>query len=255
MKEVRFFYTPDPQTGALPTEEAQHAVRVLRLQMGDEINLMDGCGTFYRAIITEATNHHCRYRIEAREAQQPEWAATIHLAVAPTKNMDRMEWLAEKATEIGMDRLSLLDCRFSERRVVKTDRLDKILVAAMKQSHKAWKPQLEEMQPFQRFITRKDLPTQRFIAHCYEPSGEPEGTVTAMSLGPKPFLLDVLQPRTPALVLVGPEGDFSIDEVRAAEAAGFQSVSLGTSRLRTETAALVAVHLMRLRGRLQIKNH
>ena len=269
MKEVRFFYTPDPQTGALPTEEAQHAVRVLRLQMGDEINLMDGCGTFYRAIITEATNHHCRYRIEEREAQQPEWAATIHLAVAPTKNMDRMEWLAEKATEIGMDRLSLLDCRFSERRVVKTDRLDKILVAAMKQSHKAWKPQLEEMQPFQRFITRNDLPSQRFIAHCYQPEDiavtAPSGSVTAPSgsvtvpsgsvtvpsgspEGPKPFLLDVLQPRTPALVLVGPEGDFSIDEVRAAEAAGFQSVSLGTSRLRTETAALVAVHLMRLKN-------
>jgi len=247
MKEVRFFYTPDPQTGALPTEEAQHAVRVLRLQMGDEINLMDGCGTFYRAIITEASNHHCRYRIEEREVQQPEWAASIHLAVAPTKNMDRMEWLAEKATEVGLDRLSLLDCRFSERRVVKTDRLDKILVAAMKQSHKAWKPQLEEMQPFQRFIARNDLPSQRFIAHCYQP----EDIAVDSPEDPKPFLLDVLQPRTSALVLVGPEGDFSIDEVRAAEAAGFQSVSLGTSRLRTETAALVAVHLMRLANRKQ----
>ena len=235
MKEVRFFYTPDPQTGGLPTEEAQHAVRVLRLQMGDEIYLMDGCGTFYRAIITEASNHRCRYRIEESLPQQPEWAATIHLAVAPTKNMDRMEWLAEKATEVGFDRLSLLDCRFSERRVVKTDRLDKILVAAMKQSHKAWKPQLDELQPFNKFIQRPDLPAQRFIAHCYE--------------GEKPFLLDLLQSQTPALVLIGPEGDFSIDEVHAAEAAGFRSVSLGTSRLRTETAALVAVHLMRLSNR------
>ncbi len=239
MKEVRFFYTPEPEAGQLPTDEAQHALRVLRLQMGDEIHLMDGTGGFYRAVITEATGHHCRYRIEAREPQQPEWTGMIHLAVAPTKNMDRMEWLAEKATEVGLDRLSLLDCRFSERRVVKTERLDKILVAAMKQSHKAWKPLLDEMTPFQRFIQRADLPAQRFIAHCY----------TDLNQEPAPFLLDILQPQTPALVLIGPEGDFSIDEVRAAEAAGFRSVSLGTSRLRTETAALVAVHLMRLANR------
>lgn len=239
MKEVRFFYTPEPEAGQLPAEEAQHALRVLRLQMGDEIHLMDGTGGFYRAVITEATGHHCRYRIEAREPQQPEWTGMIHLAVAPTKNMDRMEWLAEKATEVGLDRLSLLDCRFSERRVVKTERLDKILVAAMKQSHKAWKPLLDEMTPFQRFIQRADLPAQRFIAHCY----------TDLNQEPAPFLLDILQPQTSALVLIGPEGDFSIDEVRAAEAAGFRSVSLGTSRLRTETAALVAVHLMRLANR------
>ena len=239
MKEVRFFYTPEPEAGQLPADEAQHALRVLRLQMGDEIHLMDGTGGFYRAVITEATGHHCRYRIEECEPQQPEWTGMIHLAVAPTKNMDRMEWLAEKATEVGLDRLSLLDCRFSERRVVKTDRLDKILVSAMKQSHKAWKPVLDEMTPFQRFIQRTDLPAQRFIAHCY----------TDLNQEPAPFLLDILQPQTPALVLIGPEGDFSIDEVRAAEAAGFRSVSLGTSRLRTETAALVAVHLMRLANR------
>lgn len=235
MKELRFFYTPDPETGQLPDEEAQHALRVLRLQMGDELNLMDGKGVFYRAVITEASNHRCRYRILESQPQQPEWTGTIHLAVAPTKNMDRMEWLAEKATEIGFDRVSLLDCRFSERRVVKTERLDKILVSAMKQSHKAWKPTLEEMQPFQQFIRRQDLPEQRFIAHCYE--------------GERPFLLDVLTPQTPALVLIGPEGDFSIDEVQAAEAAGFRSISLGTSRLRTETAALAAVHMMRLVNR------
>lgn len=219
----------------MPADEAQHALRVLRLQMGDEICLMDGQGTFYRAIISEADNHHCRYRIEAVLPQLPEWQGSIHLAVAPTKNMDRMEWLAEKATEIGMDRLSLLACRFSERRVVKGERLEKILVAAMKQSHKAWKPVLDDITPFQKFIASPDLPAQRFIAHCYE--------------GEKPFLPDVLSAQTPALVLIGPEGDFGIDEVRAAEAAGFQSVSLGTSRLRTETAALVAVHLMRLANR------
>lgn len=240
MKELRLFYTPDPESLQLPADEAQHVLRVLRLQMGDELNLADGRGSFYRAVITEAGGHHCRYRILETLPQQPEWNGTIHLAVAPTKNMDRLEWLAEKATEIGFDRLSLLDCRFSERRQVKTDRLEKIVVAAMKQSHKVWKPQLDPMIPFREFIARPDLPAQRFIAHCYPMSD------VASDVLKKPFLLDILQPQTPALVLVGPEGDFSIDEVRCAEAAGFQSVSLGTSRLRTETAALVAVHLMRL---------
>lgn len=235
MKELRFFYTPAPDAGELPPDEAQHALRVLRLQTGDEINLMDGDGTFYKAVINETGNHHCRYRILERQSQQPEWTGSIHLAVAPTKNIDRMEWLAEKATEIGCDRLSLLDCRFSERRVVKTERLDKILVSAMKQSRKAWKPQLDEITSFRKFIANQNLPAQRFIAHCYEEE--------------KPFLLDLLAPRTPALVLIGPEGDFSIDEVREAEAAGFRSVNLGTSRLRTETAALVAVHMMRLANR------
>lgn len=236
MKEVRFFYTPEPQSLQLPADEAQHVLRVLRLGMGDELNLMDGRGMFHQAVITEAGGHHCRYRIVESLPQQPEWEGTIHLAMAPTKNMDRVEWLVEKATEIGIDRLSLLDCRFSERRVVKTDRLEKIIVSAMKQSHKAWKPQVDEMLAFQKFIGRSDLPAQRFIAHCYP-------------MEDKPFLLDVLQPRTPALVLIGPEGDFSIEEVHAAEAAGFRSVSLGTSRLRTETAALTAVHMMRLANR------
>ena len=257
MKEQYYFYTPDAACGQLPQDEAQHALRVLRLQMGDELHLLDGKGCFHRAVITEAGGHRCSYRIVESIPQQPEWQGTIHLAVAPTKNMDRLEWMSEKATEIGFDHLSLLDCRFSERHVVKTERLEKIMVAAMKQSRKAWKPQLDEMQAFRTFITRQDLPASRFIAHCY-PMADLQLPSTASLAAPlssssqaavpsdfsevatKPFLLDLLLPRTPALVLIGPEGDFSIDEVRAAEAAGFRSVSLGTSRLRTETAALVA---------------
>jgi len=248
MKELRFFYTPDPDCLQLPADEAQHVLRVLRLGMGDELNLVDGRGTFYHAVITEAGGHHCRYRIEQRLPQEPEWEGTIHLALAPTKNMDRVEWFVEKATEIGIDHLSLLDCRFSERRQVKTERLEKIVISAMKQSHKAWKPVIDEMTAFRKFIAREDLPAQRFIAHCYSMTDILEDAPPSADApaNAKPFLLDVLQPRTPALVLIGPEGDFSIDEVRAAEAAGFQSVSLGTSRLRTETAALAAVHLMRL---------
>ena len=239
MKEERFFYDPS-LSGELPQEEAHHAVKVLRLQSGDEINLMDGRGTFCQAVITSASNHHCRYEIKAREPQQPAWKGHLHLAMAPTKLMDRVEWFAEKATEIGFDELTFLDCQFSERRVVKTERIDKILVSAMKQSHKAWKPQLNEMTPFGRFVSTP-RPGDCFICHCYD-------QIDVSDQAEKPFLLDVLNPGRPATVLVGPEGDFSIDEVRLAEANGFRSVTLGQSRLRTETAALVAVHLMQLKN-------
>ena len=238
MKEIRYFYVPEPKLGELPTDEAQHAVRVLRMCMGDELVLVDGKGSLYDAVITEASNHHCRFRLTHTRPQQPEWHGTIHLAMAPTKNMDRVEWFVEKATEIGIDRLTMLDTQFAERHIVKRERLERVAVAAMKQSHKAWKPLIDDMEPFSSFIKHVDLPHKRFIAHCYEQEG-----------GQKPFLGDVLADGEAALVLIGPEGDFSIDEVHAAEAAGFQSVSLGSSRLRTETAALVAVHLMRLANR------
>ncbi len=244
MKEVRFFYVPNASSvNELPEEEAQHAVRVLRMEMGDEMMLMDGEGIFYRAIVTEATKKRCLYRIEETLPQERQWQPHLHLAMAPTKNMDRTEWFAEKATEIGFDELTFLRCRWSERIVIKTERVEKILVSAMKQSHKAWKPILNEMVDFKAFLqeikereNRNGKVMQKFICHCYEEEG----------LGEKVALKDVLKSGEDVLVMVGPEGDFSIDEVKMAEANGFQSVSLGKSRLRTETAALVAVHLMNL---------
>lgn len=237
MKEVRFFY--DPLIGGeLPQEEAHHAVKVLRLQVGDEMWLMDGCGTYYRATITAATGHRCLYRIDETLPQEPAWQGHLHLAMAPTKLMDRVEWFAEKATEIGFDELTFLDCQFSERRVVKEERIDKILVSAVKQSHKAWKPRLNEMTRFEHFI-KKEREGDKFICHCY---GE-EDIDEAHS---KPFLMDVLKRGVPTTVLIGPEGDFSIEEVQLALQHGYRSVSLGSSRLRTETAALVAVHMMQL---------
>lgn len=236
MKEVRYFYTPEaPRQLELPEEEAQHAVRVLRLTHGDEVVLMDGQGTFYRAEIDEAGKKRCSCRIVETLPQQRAWAAHLHLAMAPTKNMDRTEWLAEKATEIGFDELTFLRCQFSERTVVKTERVEKILVSAMKQSRKAWKPVLNEMMDFRRFV-QQPFEGQKFICHCYEQD----------DLKTKVLLKDVLQRGEDVLVLIGPEGDFSVEEVRMAEAAGFVGVSLGSSRLRTETAALVAVHLMHL---------
>ena len=237
MKEERFFYDPQ-MSGELPQEEAHHAVKVLRLQVGDEMWLMDGCGTYYRATITAATGHRCLYRIEESLPQEPAWEGHIHLAMAPTKLNDRVEWFAEKATEIGFDELTFLDCQFSERHVIKCERIDKILVSAMKQSHKAWKPVLNEMTSFERFV-KQERKGDKFICHCYSQDDIEEG-------GNKPFLMDVLQRGAESTVLIGPEGDFSVDEVKLALQYGYRSVSLGTSRLRTETAALVAVHMMQL---------
>ena len=243
MKEVRFFYVPDAANAIeLPEEEAQHAVRVLRMGSGDEMMLMDGEGTFYRAIITEATKKRCFYRIDETMPQERQWQPHLHLAVAPTKNMDRMEWLAEKATEIGFDELTFLKCRWSERTAIKTERIEKILVSAMKQSHKAWKPEVNEMIGFEAFLKKiqegkeaSNETTQKFICHCHDDI-----------LDEKQHLKDIIRQGHDAIVLIGPEGDFSIDEVKQALSHGFRSVTLGKSRLRTETAALVAVHLMNL---------
>ena len=236
MKEARYFFVPDAahQT-ELPADEAMHALRVLRLKGGDEIFLMDGVGNYYRAQVTIAATHHCYYEILEHLPQEPEWTGHLHLAIAPTKMMDRMEWFAEKATEIGVDEISFLNCKFSERRLLKMPRMEKIVISAVKQSHKAWNPVLHEMMPFKDFI-RQPREGRKFIAHCYDQI-------------PRTYLFDELrQSAAPEelTVMIGPEGDFSLDEVQDAIAAGYQSVHLGTSRLRTETAGLSAVMMMRL---------
>ena len=236
MKEARYFFVPDAahQT-ELPTEEAMHATRVLRLKAGDEIFLMDGVGNYYRAQITIAATHHCYYEILEHLPQEPEWKGHLHLAIAPTKMMDRMEWLVEKATEIGVDEISFLNCKFSERKLLKLPRLEKIVISAVKQSHKAWNPVLHEMVSFKDFI-RQPREGRKFIAHCYDQI-------------PRTYLFDELRKSSAPeelTIMIGPEGDFSIDEVKDAVEAGYQSVHLGTSRLRTETAGLSAVMMMRI---------
>lgn len=232
MKEVRYFYTPDIRSShELPEEEAAHAVRVLRMTEGDEMVLMDGRGTFYKAEVSAASSKRCMFTILDEMPQERQWTGHLHLAMAPTKNMDRTEWLAEKATEIGFDELSFLNCRWSERKVIKTERIQKILVSAMKQSHKPELPVLNEMVDFKKFV-QQPFSGQKFIAHCHQDN--------------LPELRSVMQRDEDVLVLIGPEGDFSEEEVALAEANGFVGISLGKSRLRTETAALVAVHLMHL---------
>lgn len=229
---MHLFYTPDiAHSNELPPEEAAHALRVLRLKVGDELTLTDGMGCFYRAEIAVADNKHCLVNVLETLPQPALWKGHLHLALAPTKNMDRMEWLAEKATEIGFDELTFLNCRYSERRVIKLERIEKIVVSAVKQSLKARMPQLHELTDFDKFI-RQPFNGQKCIAHCYP--------------GEKSLLKDILHPEEDALVLIGPEGDFSEEEVALAIENGFQPISLGASRLRTETAALVAVHLMNL---------
>jgi len=239
MKESRYFYVPDAANQTeLPPDEAMHAMRVLRLKGGDELFLMDGIGNYYRAQVTIAATHHCYYEILEQMPQERQWQGRIHLAIAPTKMLERIEWMLEKATEVGFDEVSFVNCKFSERRVLKTTRLEKIVVSAMKQSRKAWKPIINEMVPYKRFFEEPQQ-GRKFIAHCYEEI-------------PRTDLFDELRTiyksseQEDVTVLVGPEGDFSIDEVKMALDAGYESVHLGESRLRTETAGLAAVMMMQL---------
>ena len=236
MKETRFFFVPDAASQTeLPPDEAMHAMRVLRLKGGDELFLMDGEGTFYRAEVTIAATHHCYYQIKEAMPQQPQWKGHLHLAIAPTKMLDRIEWMTEKAVEVGIDELSFLNCQFSERRQLKTERIGKIVVAAVKQSHKAYLPTVNELVAFSEFVASHPS-GHRFISHCYQ-------EVPRVNLFDQ---LCQLNEADDALVMIGPEGDFSIDEVRMAVDAGFVSVDLGKSRLRTETAGLSAVMMMQL---------
>ena len=236
MKETRFFYAPDAlSTNELPNDEAMHALRVLRLKSDDEMMLMDGQGNYYRAKVTLAHTKHCLYEIMETIPQERQWLGHVHLAIAPTKLMDRMEWMVEKAVEIGVDEISFLNCQFSERRLVKIPRMEKIIVSAAKQSHKAWKTQANDVITFKEFI---EQPREggKYIAHCYEEI-------------PRTYLYEELcklSATDDATVLIGPEGDFSIDEVNDALAHGYKSVHLGKSRLRTETAGLSAVMMMQL---------
>ena len=220
------FYTPDILTNPeLPENEAKHCLKVLRMQVGDKIHLTDGKGNLYLAEIAEVHPKHCRLNILETIQQAPLWKGSIEIAMAPTKNMERVEWFAEKATELGIDKISFIRCRFSERKEIKTERISKVIIAAMKQSVKFTLPRLSEMIDFKKFI-QQEFNGQKFIAHCYP--------------GEKPLLSRIYKGKENVLVLIGPEGDFSEEEVKLAEENGFIPISLGNSRLRTETAALTA---------------
>ncbi len=229
---MALFYIPDiTETWELPEDEAAHCLRVLRLGVGDTLEATDGKGNFYKAVISAVQGKHCH--IEATEViPTPKgWQGHLHMAIAPTKNIDRIEWLIEKAVEIGIDEVTFINCRFSERKVVKTERIERIVISAMKQSLKPFKTVINEMTDFKKFVAAHKA-EDCFIAHCYESE--------------KLLLKSALTAGERTVIMIGPEGDFSPEEVEYAIDAGYKAVSLGNSRLRTETAGLVACHTFNL---------
>lgn len=225
------FYCPDiADTLTLGEEDSKHCVKVLRMGEGDTIEVVDGNGNLYTCRISMAHPKRCAIEVLDKEQQPPHWGHRIVLAIAPTKNLDRIEWLVEKCVEMGVDRIIPLRCHNSERTVLKTERLKKIMVAAMKQSLKATLPQLEEMTSIMDVIAEGAEGT-RCIAYCD----------AMLPREQRRTLPSVYRPGSDVMVLIGPEGDFSPEEVQAATAAGFVPVTLGESRLRTETAGLMAV--------------
>lgn len=225
------FYCPDiAQTLTLGEEDSKHCVKVLRMVEGDTIEVVDGNGTIFTCRIAMAHPKRCAVEVLSQVCQPPHWGHRIVLGVAPTKNLDRLEWLVEKCVEMGVDRIIPLRCHNSERTVLKTERLRKIMVSAMKQSLKATLPQLDELTPVEK-VFAEPFGGTRCIAYCDE----------MLPRGERRTLADVYQPGCDVLVLIGPEGDFSPEEVQAARAAGFEPVTLGESRLRTETAGMMAV--------------
>jgi 16S rRNA (uracil1498-N3)-methyltransferase len=230
---MHLFFAPDfsVERPILPEEEARHALKVLRLGIGDVVRVTDGRGNFYEATVAAADAKKCRLAVLRHEPESSKKGFTIHVAVAPTKNTDRTEWMVEKCVEIGVDQISFVLCERSERRYFNPDRVEKIAVAAMKQSLKANLPQLGELVPLREFLKRT-LPGHKYIAHLVE--------------GERQLLQRVVPAGGTYCVLIGPEGDFTPGEVAAALASGFAPVSLGESRLRTETAGIVACHILNL---------
>ncbi len=228
---MHLFYTPDITSGfyTLTEEESKHCTRVLRLQQGDTVYLIDGVGGLYTAIIQDANNKKCQLQVIDKQIEYGKLPYYSHIAVAPTKNMDRMEWFVEKAVEIGVSEITFLLCEHSERRNLRLDRLEKIAVSAMKQSQKGYLPLLHDMTPFHKFV-HKSIPESTFIAHL-------EDDVTQS-------IKSYYKPGQQHCVLIGPEGDFSATEIKNAYEVGIRPVTLGQSRLRTETAALVACHTL-----------
>lgn len=231
---MQLFYTPDIEGShyTLNEEESKHCVRVLRLTEGDTLHLTDGRGGMYVARIVSASPKRCEVEVVETRKECGKRPYSLCMAVAPTKNADRFEWFLEKATEIGTDRFIPVECDHSERRVLKTDRCEKVVTSAVKQSLKAYHPQLDELTPFDKIVSMP-FNGDKFIAHCDESSD-------------KKLLRDLIVREHNVLILIGPEGDFSPREVALAKANGFREISLGASRLRTETAGVAACHTVAL---------
>ncbi len=227
---MQLFFNPDVNENTsqitFDREESKHIVKVLRKSVGDDLHITNGKGWFFIAEITLADIKNCIATITSKTFK-PERKYNVHIAVAPTKMNDRYEWFLEKATEIGIDTITPIICDHSERKVIKIDRFEKILQSAMKQSLHYYMPKLNNAISFKEFV-KQEFTGQKFIAHCEETD--------------KKSFKKELQPNEDVLILIGPEGDFSVKEIKQALQNGFIPVTLGETRLRTETAAIVACH-------------
>ncbi|PIE88326.1 MAG: 16S rRNA (uracil(1498)-N(3))-methyltransferase [Bacteroidetes bacterium] len=230
---MNLFYIPDipdDQTASLSPEESRHCIKVLRMKAGETVHFTDGKGYLYRGSIVEDSPKRCLLQIMEKRFI-PFGKPSLHLAIAPTKNLNRTEWFLEKATEIGVARITPLYCTHSERRTIKPERLEKVLISAMKQSLKTSLPELMPAMTFNNFV-KSATEQHRFFAYCGE--------------GEKKLLQKVCPQGEAVLIMIGPEGGFAPQEVATAQEHGFIPVSLGASRLRTETAGIVACHTFNL---------
>ena len=229
---MQLFYLENPENDIiLSAQESKHATKVLRRKKGDILDFTDGKGNFYKAEITLADSRKCRLKIVSSDQKEKQHNYHLHIAIAPTKNMDRFEWFLEKATEIGIDEITPIICSRSERKVIKTERGNRILLSAMKQSLKFHLPKLNEAISLSDFL-KQDFEGAKYIAHCED--------------GKKNELKTVSKAEK-YLILIGPEGDFSPKEIELALQNQFKAVILGTSRLRTETAGIVAAHTINIK--------
>ena len=226
---MQLFYAPDVTLPlyTLNDEESKHCVRVLRLRQGDTLHLTDGRGSLHRCEIVEAHQHHCTVKIVETQSEYGRRPYSLTMAVAPTKNIDRYEWFLEKATEVGVDRIVPIECDHSERRTIKHEREERVITSAVKQSIKAYHPTLDEMTDIKKLISAP-FEGRKFIAHCDS------------SFEKRDYLPSIIKKTENILILIGPEGDFSPEEIKFALENGFEAISLGNQRLRTETAAVAA---------------
>ena len=209
----------------LTPEESWHCTKVLRKKMGDVIHLIDGQGNFFEGTLSIVSEKLCEAIITKGPVPQPKRSYYLHLAVAPTKQIDRVEWMLEKAVEIGIDEISFIECKNSERTVVKMDRIAKIVESAVKQSLQAFLPKINDLQSFKNCV-KTSVSEQKLIAHCFDMHKTDIKTIDFKN--------------TSSLILIGPEGDFTIEEVEMASQSDFKAISLGYNRLRSETAGLYA---------------
>ncbi len=234
---MQLFYTPHIQghQAILRDEEARHCAQVLRKRVGDIIQIVDGKGHWYEASLDSVSKKECILSIQKEIPTYNAPKCEIHVAIAPTKNISRFEWFLEKSTEIGISKVTPIKCARSERKVIKNQRLNKILVAAMKQSLKTALPQLDELKTVKQWLSElpDDTNQQRFIAHCIADQE-------------RQHLKEKYKPGHDVVLMIGPEGDFTPDEVTLAIQKGFAPVTLGPSRLRTETAGIAGTHILNL---------